>query len=584
MTMMPPVAHDALGCRHALDRLVEVAVERVAAVGRHDEVEGRVAPRAPPRPARGRRRHRGLTGSGPANTAVTWRRPVDGDVDARGAAGPARRRRGRSRAPGCRRGSTKVARASAMRRGWWASRIVVGGGQSRADRLGPAAEAGEEVRLDEAGDDAHVGLDVLALQQHRASRRPRPPRTCARSLVRVVVDDGVARHDVGPDELLHLRRRWPGGGSRWRTAARSRSSGTPQRASSASSGGSTVRFGMGRVRSGKTTATRPALRQPASAQRRPAQRAGAARPGSHAASSAERRLVDRDDRPRRSRAPRPTSRGGRRPARRAPAQRTARGRARGATRWPPAPTRPRGRPCGRRRPVDLDRGGVRRDHRLDRVELVEREPHAERLARPAARRRPTPPRPSGGAVAGTPRTDVRTSTHTGRPDPAPPSVTPSAVRAAQAPHRHHLHAAQHVPGDRLDHGAGQVGGAVGRAQTHEAGPGVVAPPRGTGAVEPRHGDHAACAGRALRGQRRQLVGAAAEQAAQPGQERAGGGQAALEQPAPVRGAGHHGTGRRGHRALVHRHRHVGRWCPSSPSGGPRRRPSPGPRTGGRRRR
>ena len=35
-----------------------------------------------------------------------------------------------------------------------------------------------------------------------------------------------------------------------------RSSGTPQRASSASSGGSTVRFGMGRVRSGKTTATR----------------------------------------------------------------------------------------------------------------------------------------------------------------------------------------------------------------------------------------------------------------------------------------------------------------------------------------
>ena len=36
-----------------------------------------------------------------------------------------------------------------------------------------------------------------------------------------------------------------------------RSSGTPARASSASSGGSTVRFGMGRVRSGKTTATVP---------------------------------------------------------------------------------------------------------------------------------------------------------------------------------------------------------------------------------------------------------------------------------------------------------------------------------------
>ena len=39
-----------------------------------------------------------------------------------------------------------------------------------------------------------------------------------------------------------------------------RSSATPQRPSSASSGGSTVRLGMGRVRSGKTTATRSARR------------------------------------------------------------------------------------------------------------------------------------------------------------------------------------------------------------------------------------------------------------------------------------------------------------------------------------
>ena len=41
------------------------------------------------------------------------------------------------------------------------------GGEPRADRLRAAAEAGEEVGLDEAGDDAQVGLDVLALQQHR---------------------------------------------------------------------------------------------------------------------------------------------------------------------------------------------------------------------------------------------------------------------------------------------------------------------------------------------------------------------------------------------------------------------------------
>ena len=38
------------------------------------------------------------------------------------------------------------------------------GGESGTDRFGPATEAGEEVRLDEAGDDAQVGLDVLALE------------------------------------------------------------------------------------------------------------------------------------------------------------------------------------------------------------------------------------------------------------------------------------------------------------------------------------------------------------------------------------------------------------------------------------
>ena len=91
-----------------------------------------------------------------------------------------------------------------MRRGMVGLEDGLGGGQPGAHRLGPAAEAGEEVGLDEAGDDAHVGLDVVALQQdgrpvdlaHRDVRVAR----------RVVVDDGVARHDLGPDELLHLGR------------------------------------------------------------------------------------------------------------------------------------------------------------------------------------------------------------------------------------------------------------------------------------------------------------------------------------------------------------------------------------------
>ena len=43
-----------------------------------------------------------------------------------------------------------------------------------------------------------------------------------------------------------------------------RLSGTPHRSSSASNGGSTVRLGMGRVRSGNTTATRPVRLHPVS--------------------------------------------------------------------------------------------------------------------------------------------------------------------------------------------------------------------------------------------------------------------------------------------------------------------------------
>ncbi len=81
----------------------------------------------------------------------------------------------------------------------------LGRGQARAHGLGAAAEAGEEMGLDESGDDAYVGLDVLALQQDRG------PVDLADRDVRIapgiVVDDGVAGDDVGADELLHLRRR-----------------------------------------------------------------------------------------------------------------------------------------------------------------------------------------------------------------------------------------------------------------------------------------------------------------------------------------------------------------------------------------
>ncbi len=62
-----------------------------------------------------------------------------------------------------------------------AARVVrfedrLGGSQSRAHRLGAAAEAGEEMGLHESGDDAHVGLDVLALQQDRGPVHLARPR------------------------------------------------------------------------------------------------------------------------------------------------------------------------------------------------------------------------------------------------------------------------------------------------------------------------------------------------------------------------------------------------------------------------
>src|ERR1700683_4584481 len=92
--------------------------------------------------------------------------------------------------------------------------------------------------------------------------------------------------------------------------------------------------------------------------------------------------------------------------------------------------------------------------------------------------------------AGRPSTEVRTSTHTGSPDPAPPSVTPSAVEPPSRP----------TVTTSITRTLSHCGSHVGGAEPQEAPPGIVAPPGGTGAVEPRHGDHAPRTGRALPGQ------------------------------------------------------------------------------------
>ncbi len=128
-----------------------------------------------------------------------------------------------------------------------------GGGQSGTHRFGPSAEAGEEVGLDKAGDDADIRLDVATQQLDRHTIDLTDRHVIG--AVRIVVDDGVAGHDVGShDSSNSAAVAW-----RWLPVAHSSvmaASGIPQRARWRSRGGSTVRLGMGRVRSGKTTTTR----------------------------------------------------------------------------------------------------------------------------------------------------------------------------------------------------------------------------------------------------------------------------------------------------------------------------------------
>ena len=353
-------------------------------------------------------------------------RPVDGDIERQ--VRRRQRRRGADEVvhgvavPGDERGPG-VGDAAGMVR----LQDGLGGGQPRAHRLGPTAEAGEEVGLDEAGDDADVGLHVLALQQHR---RPvhlsdaHVPRSA-----RVVVDDPVAGHEVGADQLRHLGRGGlavrPGGAQQRDVRRRA----PRARASSARSGGSTVRFGMGRVRSGKTTATRPP-RRPA----RPAagRRAGGERGGDRRRLVVERRQVDRHDDLGARRVPRPTSRCGRRRGRRA--RRSARGcsRSPGATRSRPAPPRRRSRPAaaGRGR-ARRSRGPARSPPPRGRAGRASGPCRAP--CRPAAR-------PGRGGLA---RAAARQPASRGRksgprptpagPSPAPPSATPSAVAPPRRP-------------------------------------------------------------------------------------------------------------------------------------------------------
>ena len=100
---------------------------------------------------------------------------------------------------------TKVARSSAMRRGWWASRIVASAASPGQTALGPPLKPAKK-----CGSTNPVMMRTSASTYSRCSSTgvpsTAPTRTCAPVVRGLVVDDAVAGHEVGADQLLHLRR------------------------------------------------------------------------------------------------------------------------------------------------------------------------------------------------------------------------------------------------------------------------------------------------------------------------------------------------------------------------------------------
>ena len=194
------VDHHPLRRGHPLHGLVEVAVQRIAGVGGQDHVEtsrhsldGRVLDEV----ARGAMTVGERAGEHRCQLASV----VDGDVERQG-----------GRCQGRRRPDEVVDRVSLRDepggpRVGDACRAVriedgLGGGQAGADTLGASAESGEEMRLDEAGEDADVGIQVA-----RVDEDPGAVHHTHRDVgvvVGPVVVDGVAGDDVVTDEFGHL--------------------------------------------------------------------------------------------------------------------------------------------------------------------------------------------------------------------------------------------------------------------------------------------------------------------------------------------------------------------------------------------
>ena len=130
-----------------------------------------------------------------------------------------------------------------------------GGGQARAGSLGASAPSGEEVGLDEAGQDADVGRRRSGGRAGPGRRPPRPPTHGPRRRL-----GGRGSGSGATMSAAHQSRPsppgWPGGGCRWRRAAPpGRVRRRPARARPAAGAGRWC-WASGRVMSGKTTTTR----------------------------------------------------------------------------------------------------------------------------------------------------------------------------------------------------------------------------------------------------------------------------------------------------------------------------------------
>ena len=78
---------------------------------------------------------------------------------------------------------------------------------ARHDALGPAAESGEEMRLDEPGDDPHVRVRQMPVDQRGHTRLRDAELFVRRGIFRLVIQHAVVRHDLGREHLLQLRLR-----------------------------------------------------------------------------------------------------------------------------------------------------------------------------------------------------------------------------------------------------------------------------------------------------------------------------------------------------------------------------------------